>query len=138
MSFPSLTIEQLETACAEWQRRLRLQDWDIDIEICRHWDLEPQAQCTISQELKHATIRIKEVNDMQCNSKAYGDMEHNLLHELLHIHLDLLVADYGGSDTIKVSPGKYTDDVTLKSIAVEQAFHGLTPWMISVGRVIPI
>ena len=134
--FPSLTKEQLEHACEVWQKRLRLQDWDIDIEVCRHWEIDSQGSCRVSPELKWACIRIQEVSDSEGDTKAHYDMEHTLLHEMLHIQFDAVVQDY--SHSIRVSPGSVTTDVSPRTIALEQAFCSITPWLMFTGRVIPL
>lgn len=136
MPFPSLTLEQLQTACAEWQKRLRLQDWDIDIEIKRYHDMDTQGLCRVSQELRHAQISILDALDGEEGSSATLDMESILLHEMLHIPFDLTI----GKDraTVKVKPREETTDINWREIALEQAFCGLVPWMMSVGRVIPL
>lgn len=124
MSFPTLTIDQLKTACEEWQKRLRLCDWDIDIKIHRYSDIEHQGRCIVTRELKYAEISVRDAVDSKPDCKASEDMESVLLHEILHIPYDAVILDEPQD-----SP---------KTVALEQAFCGIVPYLMRTGRVIPI
>lgn len=136
-NYPNLTQEQIDEACAEWQKRLRLQDWDVDVHIERGHNLDSQGACNITQELKYALIRIRLMSDAKDSDlKCVGDMESVLLHELFHIHFDAAIKKYDAS--IRVNPGDDTSGTTPQIIALEQAFQGIVPYLMSVGRVIPL
>ena len=84
-----LTQSQLTKKCREWQKVLRLQDWDIEVKIVREWDFVNKGsigEVGRNNQHKSATIRILHPIDYDpCN---YGpqDMEEDLVHELLHLH----------------------------------------------------
>lgn len=86
--------EQLETLLAEWQKRLRLQDWVINIKF------DPQL---LSQD------RCGEVNFLSSKKRArigilppeligermsYPGVEATIIHELLHLHCSLFDSDF--------------------------------------------
>lgn len=67
-----------------WQKRLRLRDWDIDIQRAKPKRLGGKynvGRVEYSLDSKTATIL---VSDKLKNKK---DVEHTIVHELLHLHL---------------------------------------------------
>ncbi len=84
------TEEQLRQKCEDWQRILRLQDWDVRTSIVRARDMrtkESNAEITVNIQHRSATIRIIDPNDYDRENVNPQDMERHLVHELLHIHL---------------------------------------------------
>lgn len=86
-----MTHEQLEVVLREWQRRLRLGHWDIQI----RWHLLPGQNADGSGEVDSgcdAEIRIHDYHD-QASIRLHEDWNkwdlqmanHTLVHELLHI-----------------------------------------------------
>jgi hypothetical protein len=83
------TEEKLREKCAEWQKILRLQDWIINVRICREWDMlssDCNAEIEIVLPKRMATIRVLDPVDYPDNLSEDQDMELSLVHELLHIH----------------------------------------------------
>lgn len=67
-----------------WQKQLRLQDWDIDIKKAKPKRLKIKGaagQVEYSVDLKVATILISD------ELKDKREIEHTIIHELLHLHL---------------------------------------------------
>lgn len=79
------TEEQLCSKCAEWQKILRLQDWDVETSIVRQRIMPGNnGECEYYSELKHAFIRI--LDPIDYHDPLPQDMEWILVHELLHLH----------------------------------------------------
>lgn len=115
------TKEKLRDKCAEWQKVLRLQDWDIKTSIERERDMKI-ANCngviTINEEHRSATIRILDPLDYSPDEPYPQDMEKTLVHELLHIHLIPMTKDYEGH----------------LAVAEEQAINMMTSGYIELAR----
>jgi hypothetical protein len=83
-----MTTEQLRKLCAIWQKRLRLQDWDVkaSIKSCDKMMMD-QATGVCSPDLRTKTARIHVLapHDFRCEDWEY-DAEQILVHELLHLH----------------------------------------------------
>lgn len=85
---------QLKQKCAEWQKILRLQDWIVDVKICRERDMKLNdcyAECELNLKKKMAHIRILDPIDFPPDDEQ--DMELSLVHELLHLHFSPLSVD---------------------------------------------
>jgi len=85
-----LTQEELVELCVEWQERLRLQDWDIEVKLVRQTEIANpnwQAQCNINFSNSDALIKVMDNIDYANIHQvdAQQDMEHSLVHELVHI-----------------------------------------------------
>ncbi|WP_028983321.1 hypothetical protein [Sporolactobacillus terrae] len=83
-----LTADQLKEKLDYWQKRLRLQDWLIDLKITRKRDMEfdSQGECNYNLLKKMAVIRIVDSVDYDACAAFPQDMEWCLVHELLHLH----------------------------------------------------
>lgn len=82
-----MTQDQLCAECKEWQWRLRLQDWKVEVRWCSRWEIEPsQAQVAYCKEKKHARITIGRPEEYDPSESGVKDWEHHLVHELLHLH----------------------------------------------------
>ena len=76
-----------------WQKRLRLEEWKIDVKIVRIWDLEQGTLGHIDWSVPHRTAVIKVLNPADYElpkDKIPGDMELSIVHELVHLHLSVL------------------------------------------------
>lgn len=83
-----LTEEQLIELCKYWQKRLRLEHWDIFLRIARAREFElkdAQGECRWVQSSALATIKILDHVDWP-QTPFEHDMEKTLVHELLHLH----------------------------------------------------
>lgn len=84
-------VDQLRERLAYWQKVLRLQDWDIQIEIARMPQFtspDRAAEIHIHYTHKRAFIRILDPEDYSYNMVPWDpqDMEMSLVHELMHIY----------------------------------------------------
>jgi hypothetical protein len=87
-----LTRETLADRCRYWQRRLRLQDWDVTTRIARFDEIEGVGVTSVSSRYRHAEIKILSETDVDRRVAAWPgrchavDWEVTLVHELLHLH----------------------------------------------------
>jgi hypothetical protein len=75
---------------AIWQRRLKLQDWDISATLVRQKQLKPKTLGNIDWDTptKTAHIHVLALEDYKMSYKdALTDMEFTVVHELVHLAL---------------------------------------------------
>jgi len=85
----SFTTERLWV----WQKRLNLQDWNIDIVMSRTGELKPKTLGNIhwDADKKTAVIRVLDPADYKLPFKdMLADMEFTVVHELIHLELSSL------------------------------------------------
>jgi hypothetical protein len=73
-----------------WQKRLRLQDWNISVRMARVADLRPKTLGNINWDRKEksAVISVMSPDDYRIHGSAMlEDMEMTVVHELVHLHL---------------------------------------------------
>ena|SRR5579872_3529969 len=90
---PVVTEDQAQDWLRLWQKRLRLEDWKIDVKIVRIWDLEQGTLGHIDWSTTHHTAMIKVLNPADYElppDKIPADMELSIVHELVHLHLSVL------------------------------------------------
>ena len=95
---PIVTNEQVHDWLHLWQRRLRLEDWKVDVKIVRIWDLEQGTLGHIDWSIPHKTATIKVLNPADYElpkDKIPMDMELSIVHELVHLHLSALPLSKG-------------------------------------------
>ncbi len=83
-----LSEEELNVLCREWQETLRLQNWEIEVSIARGRDMPLEgckATCEANLQRAHALIYI--LDPLDYDDRLPQDMESDLVHELVHIHL---------------------------------------------------
>ena len=85
--------EQVHDWLRLWQKRLRLEEWKVDVKIVRIWDLEQGTLGHIDWSVPHKTATIKVLNPSDYElpkDKIPADMELSIVHELVHLHLSVL------------------------------------------------
>lgn len=87
-----LTLEQqMQQKCQEWQKRLRLADWDVEVKILPAMDMhDTQLQGSVRWQIteKTANIRLVTPEDaVKQNPVRPYSIEETLIHELLHLHM---------------------------------------------------
>ena len=90
---PVVTDEQVHDWLKLWQKRLRLEDWKIEVKIVRIWDLEQGTLGHIDWSAAHKTAVIKVLNPADYElpkDKVPTDMELSIVHELVHLRLSAL------------------------------------------------
>ena len=90
---PVVTEDRAQDWLRLWQKRLRLEDWKIDVKIVRIWDLEQGTLGHIDWSTTHHTAMIKVLNPADYElppDKIPADMELSIVHELVHLHLSVL------------------------------------------------
>jgi len=69
-----------------WQRQLRYQDWDIDLQIVPHDVIQAAGQCEEWRGARRARIRVASADTMpRASEPIHEDQEVTIVHELLHI-----------------------------------------------------
>lgn len=84
-----IDVDQLKQKCSEWQKILRLQDWDVRVSVERASDMKLKhvnGECEWVLQTKQAHIRILDPIDYPQDTGWPQDMEQVLIHELLHLH----------------------------------------------------
>jgi hypothetical protein len=90
---PVVTEDQAQDWLKLWQKRLRLEDWKIEVKIVRIWDLEQGTLGHIDWSTPHHTAIIKVLSPADYElppEKIPADMELSIVHELVHLHLSVL------------------------------------------------
>ena len=87
--------DALNAACKEWQVRLGLQDWIVEVRTSRAKDLDPECRAfavnTHSLTEKFSSIKVVDPVDLPTmesslpNGEAQ-DYDLHLVHELIHLH----------------------------------------------------
>lgn len=122
MKFTFETNEQLQAALAEWQKILRLQDWNIYARIAREKDLFcPDSAAAINWVLakKTATLQLLDPIDYGEDLAVDQDHEVSLVHELLHLHY---------------APFDNTENDTLELYMLEQSIEAISRALVSLKR----
>lgn len=118
--------ETLESLLAEWQKTLRLRDWDVVVQLSRIFDMpvaDSVGLCTWLMPAKTATIRILDPADYDPAYVHPFDPEKTLVHELLHLHF----APF------------FPDGEAGENVAHEQAIESIAKALVTVKRgVIPV
>lgn len=90
-----MTDEQLKSLCKLWQKRLKLQDWQISARVVGSEEMRDSlGDCVVYQDTKCALVRvidpagIDETHPYYSRFPENGNLEKILVHELIHILLD--------------------------------------------------
>lgn len=115
--------EQLEESLRYWQERLRLQDWIIEVRIVRAREMSRDCAAQVNWTLskKMATIQILDQVDYPPDCMGSRDMENDLVHELLHLHLAPINDHFGEGSPVY-------------STFEEQAIESITSGLINAER----
>lgn len=81
------TDEEAQAACAEWQRILRLQDWDVKVHVLSGDHQDENGLCKQWPKTREALITLMDAASFPGRNYTSfpHDMEALLVHELLHI-----------------------------------------------------
>lgn len=112
--------DRAEELLADWQKTIRLQDWEIVVDIRRARDMasgECQAEVHWTKEKKTAIIHLLDPVDYD-NDYFAQDHEVSMVHELLHLHMVMFA----------------TEDGTLEDVAQEQAIHAIATALVELKR----
>lgn len=88
MDYSNLTKEELKQLCKEWQEILRLQNWDIEADICRSDEFNvPNRTGENCWDLSIGKAYIRVLHPVDYKKSVWPhDMELVLVHELLHLY----------------------------------------------------
>lgn len=117
--------QELHKQLAYWQKVLYLQDWNIDLRICRIWEMDDNAlaSCEWFLQRKDAIIRVLHSSDIGAFSQTFindeeCDYDISIVHELLHLHF----APFDNKDI---------------EIPIEQAINAISRGMVKTWRGTP-
>jgi hypothetical protein len=81
-------FKRLEKLMQVWQKRLRLQDWDIKLQVTHMVDMPvPDALGCIGSSAEHKSAVLTLLNPDEYPDGPFPvDTEEVLVHELLHLH----------------------------------------------------
>ena len=85
-----MSLDELVGLCADWQQRLRLQDWNVEIAVKRKLDAtrdDCMAYIEVMEDKKHARITFIDPVDLDPEGWPQETLERSLVHELLHLHV---------------------------------------------------
>ena len=78
----------IEKLLKKWKSRLGLSDWDITVKFRDAVDLDDNIAATIVRaSLQSADMRLLNKGDRKASDPVAGDMELDLVHELVHVRL---------------------------------------------------
>ena len=89
---PIVTDQQIQEWLRVWQKRLRLENWNVRARMARVWELGPNlADIDIRPEKRRAAIRILNPRDYDLpRNEIPADIELSIVHELTHLQLAAL------------------------------------------------
>lgn len=96
------TQAALDAKLKYWQRRLRLQDWDVKVRFVRMSSLDVSVLGTNSagDSKREADIRLLHPADIEGQNfwdvQAVRNWERVLVHELLHLHMHDILPNWNG------------------------------------------
>lgn len=100
---PDAEGANLEALVEKWQRILRLRDWRISVRWAESEEMENNSgSCRVHNDGKMATIKVLAPSAYNPTSDMYKldppDTEQIVVHEMLHIHFDMLMNHDDPSD----------------------------------------
>jgi hypothetical protein len=84
-----------------WQKRLRLEDWNISVVVSRATELKPKTLGNIhwDSEKKTATLRVLDPADYKLPfDEMLKDVEFTVVHELIHLELSPVLSPLQRND----------------------------------------
>ena len=82
----SYTRKQIDQAISEWQRRLRMQDWEFVVD----WDGEPEGECALGsvKQVPGRKLAVIRLNKDRLEVASPAELSHIIAHELSHMILE--------------------------------------------------
>ena len=100
-----MVVDDLQPLLTEWQKRLRLQDWDVQVSITRERDMpidSSRGAIRWNVNTKEAWLHILDPIDYPPD-QVPQDIEQTIIHELLHLHLVMVAEMAGENETIQIT-----------------------------------
>lgn len=78
----------IAASLAYWQKRMRLQEWDVKVQIRRYFDMGPdrKGEVNFSADTLQATVNLLDPADYDPGFMWPYDPEKTLIHELAHLY----------------------------------------------------
>ena len=111
-----------QRVCRQWQKFLRLEDWDVEIVVDRHYDMPEDCggAITMFEHKRQARLRVIDPRDANPRWQQDMDTEATIVHELLHLYFE---------------PFEQRSDKRLQ-MAEEQAVHAISVALVSAARAV--
>lgn len=115
---------ELQSLLKEWQKTLRMQDWDFKLSVVKQYDIpnEAQAWCKFVLAKRATIIKILHPDDYDPSTMGSQDMEKSLVHEMLHP----LMAQF--------ESGESNTQGTMEWIAKEQVIDFIAQALVGLKR----
>lgn len=92
-----MTQKALEKLLKYWQKRLKLEHWAIRIKLLNRLDGDREGWCHYQLDYLSAEIHIVDPKAHFGPNKETYNVEHTLLHELMHLHIAPFKTEEGTS-----------------------------------------
>lgn len=116
-----MTEERLKELAKEWQKKLRIQDWDVDVSFKRHFEMgggNILGECCSTPAVRKSTIHILIPEDVETPQSDYN-LEESLVHELLHVHFSEWEDHFPEGDVMPASYEAGIDAVSKALVALK-------------------
>lgn len=82
-----MNLKTLQQFCQKWQQILKLMDWDVSVKVVSSEEID-DAEGLVTWDLgkKVADIKIAKPEEYSTDAMRPHNIEHTLVHELLHLH----------------------------------------------------
>ena len=94
--------EQVQLWVRVWQKRLHLEDWNIETRIVRRSELKPETVGNLKWNSANRTAVVRVLSPLDYDMPALDvpeDMEYTVVHELIHLQLSVLPRDSNAKST---------------------------------------
>lgn len=114
--------EELEHALEQWQKRLRLQDWEVEVRLCHRSEISDGCVASVDRYYftRTALIKIGLPDEWTSgDSEIQRDWETNLVHELIHlVWLDYEKAD--GPKFLEIAEERACNDLAAALVGLKR------------------
>jgi hypothetical protein len=95
-ALPLISQQQLNQWLGTWQKRMKLDDWNITVQMLRASQMKPNTIGNSSWDtrIKRATVSVLDPRDYRIPAdRIADDIELTIVHELVHVQLAVLPRD---------------------------------------------
>lgn len=116
-----MTQKQLLKLAREWVQVLRLQDWRIDVRFVRGEEINGCfGETSINFPLKTAYVKICRPEDMKYKGYLGSDIEETLVHELIHLHIEVLCRNAGQDSELRFLAEQAIEAMSLALVGLKR------------------
>jgi hypothetical protein len=119
-----MTESELQELCSEWQKRLKLQNWNIICKFVRHNEIgaDTIAEAHYRLNLETAVLKVLDQDDyLRVWDRDFPqDIEESVVHELLHLELATLAPEGGYYGTQEIIQEQTIDRLARVLVALKR------------------